>query len=47
MHSVDPTGKSYSLVLMVCRSRDAMNYVPSLLTNLAAPKSDELLLSLE
>ena len=25
MHSVDPTDKSYSLVLMVCRSRNAMN----------------------
>ena len=25
MHSVDPTGKSCSLVLMVCRSGDTMN----------------------
>ena len=25
MHSVDPIGKSCSLVLMVCRSRNAMN----------------------
>ena len=25
MRSVDPTGKSCSLVLMVCRSRNAMN----------------------
>ena len=25
MHSVDPIGKNYSLVLMVCRFRDAMN----------------------
>ena len=44
VHSVDPTGKSYNLVLMVCRSRDAMNCVPSVLTNLAATKSDKLLL---
>ena len=36
LHSVDPTGKSYSLVLMVCRSRDAMNCVPSVFTNLPA-----------
>ena len=25
MHSIDPTGKSCSLVLMVCGSKDAMN----------------------
>ena len=36
VHSVDPIDKSCSLVLMVCRSRDAMNCVPSVLTNLAA-----------
>ena len=36
VHSVDPTGKSCSLVLMVCGSRYAMNCVPSILTNLAA-----------
>ena len=43
MHFIDPTSKSYNLVLMVCRSRHAMNYVPSVLTNLAATKSDEFL----
>ena len=36
VHSVDPIGKSCSLVLMVCQSRDAMNCVPSVLTNLVA-----------
>ena len=36
VHSIDPTNKSCSLVLMVCRSRDAMNCVPNILTNLAA-----------
>ena len=36
MHSVDPTGKNYSLVLMVCRSKDAMNCVLSVLIDLAA-----------
>ena len=36
VHSVDPTGKSCSLVLMLCGSRYAMNCVPSILTNLAA-----------
>ena len=36
MHSVDPTSKSCSLVLMICGSRYAMNCVPSILTNLAA-----------
>ena len=25
VHSVDPTGKSCSLILMVCRSRNVMN----------------------
>ena len=47
MHSINPTGKSCSLVLIVCQSRDAMIYVPSIPTNLAATKSDELLLSLK
>ena len=46
MHSVNPTSKSCSLVLMVCRSRDAMNYILSVLTNLAAIKSDELFSSI-
>ena len=36
VHSVDSTGKSCSLVLMVCGSRYAMNCVPSVLTNLVA-----------
>ena len=36
MHPVDPTGKSCSLVLMVCGSRYTMNCVPSILTNLVA-----------
>ena len=46
VHSVDPTGKSCSLVLMVCGSRYAMNCVPSILTNLAATSSYKLLPSL-
>ena len=46
MHSVNPTNKSCSLVLMVGQSRDAMRYVPSVLTNLVATKSDELLSAL-
>ena len=46
IHSVNLAGKSCSLVLMICRSRDAMNYVPNTLTNLGATKSDELLLTL-
>ena len=43
MHSINSIDKSCSLVLMVCRSKDAMNYVPSVLTNLVATKSNELL----
>ena len=46
MGSVNPFGMGGSLVLMVCGSRDAMNYVPSIFTNLAVTKSDELLSSL-
>ena len=47
MHSVNPIGKSYNLVLLVCQSSDAMNYVPNILTNLGAAKSDKLLSSLK
>ena len=43
MHSVDPTGKSSCLVLMVCGSRVAMNSVLSVLTKLVATKSDKLI----
>ena len=46
VHSIDPTDKNCSLVFMVCRSRDAMNCVLNALANLAATKSDKLLLSL-
>ena len=47
MHSVNPSGKDGNLVLVVCQSRHAMNYVPSILTNLAITESDELFLSLK
>ena len=43
---VNPSAMCGSLVLIVRRSRDAMNYVPSVLTNLAVIESDELLSSL-
>ena len=43
VHSIDPIDKSCNLVLMVCQSRDAIICVPSILTNLAATKSDKLL----
>ena len=46
MGSVNPSGMGGSLVLMVRRFRDAMNYVPSIFTNLAVTESDELLSSL-
>ena len=46
MGSVNPFGMGGSLVLMIRRSRDAMNYISSVLTNLADTESDELLLSL-
>ena len=45
MGSVTPSGMGGSLVLMVCRSGDVMNYVPGFFTNLAVTESDELLLS--
>ena len=44
--SINPSGMGGSLVLMVRRSGDAMNYVPSIFTNLAITESDELLPSL-
>ena len=44
--SVNPSGMGGSLVLMVCGFRDAVNYVPSILTNLTFIESDELLSSL-
>ena len=46
MGFVNPSGIGGSLVLIVRRSRDAMNYVPSVFTNLAITESDELFLSL-
>ena len=46
MGSVNPSGMGSSLVLMVRGSGDAVNYVPSILTNLAVIESDELLSSL-
>ena len=46
MGSVNPSGMDGSLVLMVRGFGDAMNYVPSLFTNLAVTESDELLSSL-
>ena len=46
MGSVNPSGMSCSFVLMVRQSGDAMNYVPSVFTNLTVTKSDELFLSL-
>ena len=46
MGSVNPFGMGGSLVLMVSGSEDVVNYVPSILTNLAVTKSDELLSSL-
>ena len=46
MGSVNPSGMGGSLILMVCRSEDVVNYVPSILTNLAVTESDELLSSL-
>ena len=46
MGSVKPSGMGGSLVLMVRGSGDAVNYVPSIFTNLAVTKSDELFLSL-
>ena len=46
MGSVNPSGMGDSLVLMVRGSEDVVNYVPSILTNLAVTESDELLSSL-
>ena len=46
MGAVNPSGMGGNLVLMVCGSGDAMNYVPSVFTNLAVTHSDELLSSL-
>ena len=46
MGSVNPFGMGGNLVLMVRRSGDTMNYVPSIFTNLAVTKSEELLSSL-
>ena len=46
MDSVNPSYMDGSLVLMVRRSEDAVNYVPSIFTNLAVTKSDELFSSL-
>ena len=46
MDSVNPSGMGDSLVLMVCRFGDAMNYVPSIFTNLAVTEREELLSSL-
>ena len=43
MGSVNPSGMGGSLVLMVRRSRDAMNYVLRVFTNLTVTESDELL----
>ena len=42
MGSVNPSSMGGSLVLTVRRSGDATNYVPSIFTNLAVTKSDEL-----
>ena len=47
MGFVNSFGMRYSLILMVCQSTDAMNYVPSVLTNLVETKSNELLSSLK
>ena len=46
MGSVNPSSMGGSLVLMVHRFGDAMNYVPSVFTNLAVTESDELFSSL-
>ena len=46
MGSVNPSGMGDSLVLMVRGFGDTVNYVPSILTNLAVTESDELLSSL-
>ena len=46
MGFVNSSSMDGSLVLMVCRSGDAMNYVPSVFINLAVTKSDELFSSL-
>ena len=46
MGSVNPSSMGNSLVFMVRGSVDTMNYVPSIFTNLAVTKSDELLFSL-
>ena len=45
MGSVNSSGMGGSLVLMVRRSGDAMNYVPSVFTNLVVIESNELLSS--
>ena len=47
MGSVNPSGMGGSLVLMVRGSGDAVNYIPSIFTNLAITESDELLSSLK
>ena len=43
MHFVNMSSERGGLVFMVCRSRDAMNYVPSILLNLVVTKSNEFL----
>ena len=45
MGSVNPSSMGGSLVLMVHKFGDAMNYVPSIFTNLAVTESNELLSS--
>ena len=47
MGFVNPSSMGGSLVLMVHRSGDAVNYVPSIFTNLVVTESDELLSSLK
>ena len=46
MGSVNPSSMGGNLVLMVRQSGDAMNYVPSVFTNLVVIECEELLLSL-
>ena len=47
MAFVNPSGMGGSLILMVRGSKDAMNFVPSIFTNLMVTQSDEFLLSLK
>ena len=46
MGSVNPSSMDGSLVLMIRRSKDTMNYVSRVFTNLTVTKSDELFSSL-